>query len=231
MCCQQHFNEEIPVNKQFMERLKSIIADSLIRWEKIAIDDMPDKHRLMVLCSLSVLYYSINKTKSVDKKILRSLCSTQKRIAAFHLVGDILFTPLMFLQQQLPPSISQQMDKKLMSGLVDALGSLLDQQADQLSRELQSAVETVSEWKTELRSLICQQNGSDSNNGSSANQLVMLRCTTVLKGARMADKMSRLVKCVLNGHLSEDRAISKSNAQNIFRLIELIKVTTLVDTH
>jgi hypothetical protein len=43
-------------------------------------------------------------------------------------------------------------------------------------------------------------------------------------GAHLVDKMSRLVKCILSCHLFEDRPISKSNALNIFRLIEMIKV-------
>lgn len=209
-----------------MERLKSIISDSLVRWDRVAQEDIPDKHRLMVLCALSVLYYTLNQTKNVDKKLLRSLCATQKRIMAFHLIGDILFTPLVFLQQKLPSKISQHIDKKLSTPqyLIDSFSTLLDQQAEQLSREAQYSSETVLEWKTEMRSLIGQQNGNDIESGAHANQLVMLRCNTILKGARIADKMSRLIKCTLNCHLFEDRPISKSNAHNIFRLIELIKV-------
>lgn len=68
---------------------------------------------------------------------------------AFHLIGDILFTPLIFLQQKLPSKISQSMmDKKLSSPqyLIDAFSSLLDQQAEQLTKEVQFASETISEW-------------------------------------------------------------------------------------
>lgn len=75
-----------------------------------------------------------------------------------------------------------------------------------------------------MRSLIGEQNtDTEMSSGSHANHLIMLRCNTILKGARLADKMSRLVKCILSCHLFDDRPISKFNAQNIFRLIEMIK--------
>ncbi|KAI6194393.1 hypothetical protein M3Y96_01119900 [Aphelenchoides besseyi] len=225
-CCTQTFSSaQIPA--QFMDQFRTTISEELNKWERLAQEDVPDMHRLMTACSLSVLYFYLNQSKSVDKKLLRALCATQKKLVTFHLVGDVMFTPTLFLLQQLPPNVSQHMDKKITTkkSLLDAFSLVLNQQAEQLHREVQSAVEMINEWKTEMKSMISYEK-DESNatvNGSRANNLAVLRCYTVLKGVRKADQISRLVRCVLNGHLSEDRSLSKQNAQNIFRLIELIK--------
>jgi hypothetical protein len=121
--------------------------------------------------------------------LLKNLATTQKRIMSFHLIGgDILFTPVVFLQQKLPTKISQLMDKKLSSPqfLVEAFATLLDQQAEQLTREAQFALETVFEWKSEMRGLLDEQNtDTELSDKARANQLVMLRCNTLLKGKNL----------------------------------------------
>uniref|UniRef100_A0A915ERL4 WASH complex subunit 4 n=1 Tax=Ditylenchus dipsaci TaxID=166011 RepID=A0A915ERL4_9BILA len=47
------------------------------------------------------------------------------------------------------------------------------------------------------------------------------------QGARIADKINRLVKCVLNGYLCEGKRLPKSSAQQIFHLIELMNSISL----
>ncbi len=40
--------------------------------------------------------------------------------------------------------------------------------------------------------------------------------------------IGRLLKTVLNGHLSEHRTMSRTSAQSMFRLVQLIKVIVLI---
>ncbi|KAI6242811.1 hypothetical protein M3Y99_00188800 [Aphelenchoides fujianensis] len=217
-CCTQTFRSA-PPSTHFFDHFRSTITDELSKWERLAQEDVPDTHRLMNACSLSVLYFHLNQGKSVDKKLLRLLIRPlQKKLVSFSLVGDVMFSPTLFLLQRLPQAVSQHMDKKTTSkkALLDAFSLVLNQQAEQLAREAQAAAEMVAEWKTEMKAMIGQEK-EDSNaggNGGRANNLA---------GVRKADQIARLVKCVLNGHLSEDRSLSKQNALNIFRLVELIK--------
>ncbi|CAD5213220.1 unnamed protein product [Bursaphelenchus xylophilus] len=43
-----------------------------------------------------------------------------------------------------------------------------------------------------------------------------------------SDRVGRLVKCILNAHLFKDRAISRSNALHLFRLIEVMQVLVIM---
>ncbi|CAD5216482.1 unnamed protein product [Bursaphelenchus xylophilus] len=210
--------ETITKNKPFLERFRTIISDSLYKWDQVAQNDIPDRQRLLVLCNLTVLH-SYLVGINADKRLIKQISATQKRLTGFHLTGDLLFLPLMFLKGNL-----HEASVKCLNGqtLDESINLMLTQQTEQLQRETQLAQEIVNEWKAEMINVI-----KDTTNGlgnGTANQTTVLRFNVLLKGARLADRVGRLVKCILNAHLFKDRAISRSNALHLFRLIEVMQI-------
>ncbi|KAI1720039.1 WASH complex subunit 7 domain-containing protein [Ditylenchus destructor] len=217
-CCRQNFGSELSNDKTFLsDKFKKTITEMLNRWDKLASNDMPDRHRLLIIVSLTILYHQL--TPSIDKKLIKSLCATHRRIVAFHLIGDILWTPSEFLFTNIADS-KKIIDQKTIDGIAHAKTELLEKQAGALAKDAESMQCAVAEWKAELKSLV---DSADAQKDIP----VSTKCTCVLKGARIADKISRLVKCVLNGYLSEDRSLPKSCAHSIFRLLELMNSVSL----
>ena len=56
------------------------------------------------------------------------------------------------------------------------------------------------------------------------NETIINKCDLLLEGIQIVDRTNRLLKCILNGHLAQERAISTSIACQIFQLIDIIKV-------
>ncbi|KAH7727403.1 hypothetical protein AAVH_05063 [Aphelenchoides avenae] len=215
--CQQYFGAEFLSDKRFMERLHSVVSDMLVKWDRIAADDMPDKNRLLSIVALGVFYHRL--APAPDKKLLRSLCATHRRIPSFHLIGDLLWTPADFILQNVEGAQGI-VGQKAVAGIQQAKEAMLNQQAEQLQRELQITADSLAEWKTEMADLKQANEGLDEGQ----HQVLFRKTTVILKGIRIADKIGRLVKCVLSGYLAHNRTLSKTNASVIFRLIETIKV-------
>lgn len=176
--CQELQITEYSSNKQFIERFRTIISDSLYKWDQVAQQDIPDRHRLMVLCCLTLLHCHI--APSPDKKLIKQLCGTQKRIVAFHLIGDILFVPGVFLQTNLPQNAFQYLDKNMSKqSLSDAMNLMLNQQMENLQRETQLGWEIVQEWKVEMKNVVPETSNAGTN--GTANQLAVVRLNTLLK--------------------------------------------------
>ncbi|CAD5211962.1 unnamed protein product [Bursaphelenchus okinawaensis] len=223
--CESNIDGIFSKNKQFLERFRTIISDSLYKWDQVAQTDFPDRQCLIVLCNLTVFYSHLTHSNP-DKKLIKQISTTQRRLIGFHLVGDIIFMPLMFLNSNLHSSSVRHL---VTPSLDEATNLMLTQQSEQLQRETQLATEIVNEWKAETRNVI-KDSGSGLGNGT-ANQLTVLRLNAVLKGARLADRVGRLVKCILNAHLFKDRPISRSNALYLFKLIEIMKTVKFTMTY
>lgn len=157
-----------------MERFQKIINEMLIKWDRLAQEDVPDKQRLIVITALTILYHRINSQP--DKKLIRNLIATHKRIAAFHLVGDLLWTPVEFLVQQLPDAAKASVDRKSIAAVTTAKAQMLDQQTDALAREATFTEEAIEEWEGEMHEL---KTPRDFNN--STYQYLSNRCALILK--------------------------------------------------
>lgn len=156
-----------------MERFQKIINEMLTKWDRLAQEDVPDKQRLIVLVALAVFYHRLYP--NIDKKLLRNLAGTHKRIAAFHLIGDLLWTPVEFVIQELPEA-DKAIDKKTISAVATAKANMLDQQAEALSSETRLTEEAIEEWKGEMHGTKTQR---DFNNNT--HQYLSDRCALMLK--------------------------------------------------
>lgn len=156
-----------------MERFQRIINEMLAKWDRLAQEDVPDKQRLIVIVALSVFYHQVYP--QVEKKLLKSLAATHKRIVAFHLVGDLLWTPIEFLMTKIADA-DKTIDKKTMLSVSAAKASMLDQQAEALSSEVKLTEDAIEEWKSEMYESKTQR---DFNNNT--HQYLSDRCSLVLK--------------------------------------------------
>lgn len=106
--------------------------------------------------------------------MLKGLIATHRRIVAFHLIGDIIWTPTDFLLRLIPEA-EKLLDKKLISNVALAKATLMDKQADSLFliKEVQKAQENIQEWKIEFRNLLEVNTSTDLD--------IRNRCMCVLK--------------------------------------------------
>jgi hypothetical protein len=156
-----------------MERFQKIVNEMLTKWDRLAQEDVPDKQRLIVIVSLTVFYHCLYPI--LDKKLLKNLAATHKRIAAFHLAGDLLWTPVDFIIHQLPEA-DKAIDKKIISSVAAAKAAMLDHQAEALSRETKLTEDAIEEWKGEMHETKTQR---DFNNNT--HQYLSDRCALMLK--------------------------------------------------
>uniref|UniRef100_A0A914VWE5 WASH complex subunit 7 n=1 Tax=Plectus sambesii TaxID=2011161 RepID=A0A914VWE5_9BILA len=137
-------------------------------------------------------------------------------IPAFHLVGDIIWTPCEYLTI-IMPSVAKVLDKKGVAAVLSYRSFLFEQQSEMLVKEAQAQVLKVGDWCEEMRTTL--------EAWPKTNIVAQLerRTRLFLRGVRSAELIGRLLKTVLNGHLAEHRTMARTSAQGLFRLIELIK--------
>ncbi|VDM37100.1 unnamed protein product [Toxocara canis] len=213
-CCQQMFGEDLRLDSQFNERLRNVVLELYDKWDHVAVDDIADKQRLMVIISLASFHAIL--FRQVDKKLIRTVWGAHKRLPAFHLIGETIWTPCDFLVKSVN-DIDRVIDRKSISAIGTLRSALFDQQAEMLTREATSNAAKFVEWQYKMAEELCEW-PKDNPHGHLTH-----RTSLFFKGARQADQISRLLKTVLNGHLHEQKAVSRSSAVAIFRLTEIIK--------
>ncbi|VDK43458.1 unnamed protein product [Anisakis simplex] len=137
-------------------------------------------------------------------------------LLAFHLIGEIIWTPCDFLVKSVN-EIERVLDRKSLQSIASLRSSLFDQQAELLIRETITHSTMLMEWQCKMAEELREWPKEN------AHGHLIYRTTLFFKGARQVDSISRLLRTVLNGHLYEQKAISRSAAVAIFRLVELIK--------
>lgn len=81
--------------------------------------------------------------------------------------------------------------------------------------------QSANEWQAGMANF---QQSPSSQNGHPVGEEAAEKCNTLFEGALLVDRAMRLLKCVLNGHLVEERPLTKSSMMHVFQLIELVKV-------
>lgn len=213
-CCQQMFDEGLHSDSQFSDRLRNIILELNDRWNHVAVNALADEQRLMVIMSLTALHAIL--FRQVEKKLVKTVWGMHKRLPAFHLIGEIIWTPCDFLVKSIS-DIDRVIDRKSISTIGALRSALFDQQAEMLAREAASNTTVLAEWQCKMAEELSEW-PKDNPHGH-----LMHRTALFIKGAHQADRISRLLRTVLNGHLCERKAVSRSSAVAIFRLVELIK--------
>jgi len=154
----------------------------LTKWDIAASDDVPDRHKLFNVTSLVAFYNLINASK-LDRKMLRTLCDTHKKLASFHIgVGDVILTPSTFVIRSISGA-EKEVDRKTIGIVGQANVALLERQLDVLENETKSAQELVSEWRTEMREFVRVNDSPGSNGGGKGGIDVFIsnRCILLVK--------------------------------------------------
>lgn len=213
-CCQQIFFEKLHSDVQFSERMRTSILEMYIKWERVAVDDIADKRRLTVIVSLLVLHSHLFRV--ADKKLLKTVWNSHKRLAAFHIVGDIVWTPCDFLAKNVV-EIEKVIDRKSASAISSVRLALIDQEAVALTQEVTSNQFAFVEWQSKMNEEL-REWPKENVHGH-----LMHRTSLFLKGMRQADLLSRRVRLVLCGSLYEKKPLSRSMAMACLRFIEIVK--------
>ncbi|KAL3093235.1 hypothetical protein niasHT_022685 [Heterodera trifolii] len=217
--------------RAFVERFRRVIMASLARWERLsaAEDAIPDKQHLLSLLALAKLFHFVlaeinrnenSKRKSVvDRKMIRALYATHKRVVSFYLIGDILFTPAEHIAKAFDPIDTDAIDRKARASSDQARAVLLEHQIEQMRRDAQTLKLCVTEWCHKMDQFEC----FPPTNGEPMEEIVDRKCNLLFDGAQISDRIGRLLKCILNGHLAANRPLSKHNAKLLFELIQHVK--------
>ncbi|CAJ0963190.1 unnamed protein product, partial [Mesorhabditis belari] len=213
-CYEQSFGE-LDDDQKFRDRMKSSIIDMYSQWEATAVADVPDKRQLTSLICLGVFYHLHFGGK--DKKVVKTLWNSHKKIVAFHLIGNIVWLPCWFILREIPEMRSL-VDKKSLQFVQTTKESLYKEQSSGMIAEAHAMCTDCEAWEADFR-LQLEPNGRHSTRH--AADCIKL-ADLVLKGARLCDTMCRLLRTVLHSEAKEKR-MTKSDSIKIFQVIQSIK--------
>uniref|UniRef100_A0A158Q8R7 WASH-7_N domain-containing protein n=1 Tax=Elaeophora elaphi TaxID=1147741 RepID=A0A158Q8R7_9BILA len=213
-CCQQMFEKNIYENVQFNERMKGITIEMFEKWDRVAVDDMPDKRHLMAIVALALCHMFIFRT--VDKKMMRIVWNSHKKLPLFHLFGYVIWSPCEFMLENLT-EVDRIIDKKMIATMSAVKSAQLVQNMEVLPREAANTANFLDEWKCDMNEKL-----KETHERVSKDHLT-LRITLFLRGIRHADLLCRLLKTLMSRLVVEQKAIPRSSALVAFRLIEAIK--------
>ena len=219
-CYDQGFPNDLTTDKVFLQRFQKTLTDMLAKWEKESTEDWPNKTKLVGIFGLTVLFTKIAPNNLIDKKFIKNLCGTYKKLSAFQFAGDVHFVPVEFFARHFP-DVEKMAEKKILQNVTTAKDATLDSLCEMLPKDLNNFTDAVAEWKSEMKHI---KTAHDFQN--STHQFLSSQCMLILKGAKIADRISRLVKSVLSGHLNTGKTLLKSNVHILFRMIELIKIVS-----
>ncbi|VDK70090.1 unnamed protein product [Litomosoides sigmodontis] len=213
-CCQQVFEKNIHENLQFNERMKAIVVEMFEKWDRIAADDIPDKRHLMAIVALTLCNMFVFRT--VDKKVMRVIWNSYKKLPLFHLFGYVIWCPCEFMLENIT-DVDRVIDKKMIAAMTSAKSTQFVQTMEALSREAANAANILGEWKCDMNEKL-----KETPERMSKDHLT-LRISLFLRGIRYADLLCRLLKTLMSRLVMEQKAISRSSASAAFRLIETVK--------
>ena len=150
-CYDQPFPSALLHDKPFFQRFQKVLVDFLTKWEKEATDDFPNRSGLISIFALSIFLQKF-ASNVFDKKFAKTLTNTYKKLSVFQFAGDLLFTPNEFLLRHCP-EIEKMVDKKLMQNVTTLKQTSLDALCENLPKELQIYVDSINEWKNEMKQL------------------------------------------------------------------------------
>ncbi|VDD91054.1 unnamed protein product [Enterobius vermicularis] len=217
-CCQQPFQAALHADLSFCEHIRNIILSMYTRWERVASDDIADKRLLSSIIALATFHSHLFRT--VDKKLFKMIWHSNNRLATFHVIGDIVWTPCDFLIKNVS-ELEKAIDKKSLSFVGEFRSVPVAQKTALLAQEMTTTANLLTEWIFKMEEEL--RNWPIENVHGHLKQRIIL----FLEGMRQADLLSRTVKLVLCGTLNEKKPLSRSVAMDCLRFIQLIKAYPL----
>lgn len=213
-CYEQSFGA-IDDDREFAARMRAVIMEGIEQWERAAAVDVPDKRRLTALVALTTFHQLHFGGK--DKKLVKALWASHKKVVVYHLVGDLLWSPCSFLLREMPLT-AEVADKKTIAMVNNALSTLYEQQGEALLEEAFALVGPAKEWVAAFR-----LDTWDNRSRDGAECLKM--ADGILKGARLADTQSRLLKTLLNcSARGEEMVMRRGAMERIMSVVQSIKL-------
>uniref|UniRef100_A0A1I7ZUI8 WASH complex subunit 7 n=1 Tax=Steinernema glaseri TaxID=37863 RepID=A0A1I7ZUI8_9BILA len=221
-CCEQVFEADISSDEAFLDRFYKSLNDLFEQWDRSATV-VAGTQPLMRICCLASLYQIIRK--SLDKKLMKSLWGTYRKLPSFTIVGDIVWCPCEFLSRVVPGGETF-IDKKSMASLTALRQSVFEHQLESLVGDAEGLEADCGEWRNEMNERCFENSGKQAD----ASGCLTQQFETVVKGSLLSDRMMRVLKCILNGQASSSTksALSKSNAAAIFKIFEMVKTVESV---
>ncbi|MCP9261394.1 hypothetical protein DINM_004763 [Dirofilaria immitis] len=216
-CCQQMFEKNLHENHQLNERMKGLTIEMFEKWDRIAMDDMPDKRQLMVIVAVALCHMFIFRT--VDKKMMRTIWNSYKRklrcletypewinYLIFGRFPLFKFYLLHLTFENCPLPVFHLYGYVIWSPCDFMLENLIE--ADRvIDKKMINAM-------TLAKSVQFAQN---------LEALPREAANVADISIRHADLLCRLLKTLMSRLVVEQKAISRSSASAAFRLIETIK--------
>lgn len=168
--------------------------------------------RLTDLCTLFVLHFYIFRT--IDKKFLKSLWDTYKKIPAVPLIGNILWFPDLFLFTRLP-MMSKIIDKKSQDTVKASRQTYLQQKTANLTKDAENYHIQVLAWMVQMDSCL-------TDSGKLLEDLNR-KCSLLVQGIRLASSISHHVKTVMNLHVSLSKPMTKASVLALCKMIGMLK--------
>ncbi|EDV25801.1 uncharacterized protein TRIADDRAFT_24562 [Trichoplax adhaerens] len=203
-------------NGAFEEEFRANLLSYFKRTEQSnAAEEIDQRDNIIGICGLLVLHYHVFNL--VEKKMVKSILEYAKKIPGVHVVGNIVWFISDFIINHWPPaSNSKNLDRKLITMANAAKSSYLTSASQSLSRDVQQYHLLVSTWMVQMESELLSR---DKETSADLNR----RYKLLVQGVTFANKLSLLVRAVLNMHIVLGKPMSKSSVLSICRVVEMLK--------
>jgi WASH complex subunit 7 len=175
------------------------------------VNETDQRIKFVGFCCLVALHYNLFKV--VEKKFVRAIWDTYKKVPAIHLVGNIVFFPTEFLSHYLP-GCDKLLDKKQKSGANTFPNQWLIGRAQNLARDAQSLYIQISSWMISMESFLPSAN---------LNQDVTNKMSLFVDGMKFAYSICHLLRTLSGLHVALGVSMKKTGVIALCKLVELLK--------
>eukprot|EP01117_Protostelium_nocturnum_P006288 TRINITY_DN2269_c0_g1_i2.p1 TRINITY_DN2269_c0_g1~~TRINITY_DN2269_c0_g1_i2.p1 ORF type:complete len:1054 (+),score=430.50 TRINITY_DN2269_c0_g1_i2:224-3385(+) len=219
-CISQQYNEDVldvSGNKEFKKEFWTLVKSMFDRFTAkltVSEEDSITRNRFLPLTSLYVFYVILFKDLN-DKKFLKNVWDTHKKVPLIHLFGDVAWFPTTFLVSTVPAFAK-------VIGNTDVL-AFQKNLAQELAKEFPNRVKflyiQISSWMVKMESNLNHQGDTES--------ILKNRAFRLLQGVKLAMEASELFKETILLHSSKNIPLKAFIVGPACQLIEMIKAIQL----
>ncbi|XP_064467103.1 WASH complex subunit 4-like [Ornithodoros turicata] len=216
-CVEQGFDEGkalVTKNAAFAEELALNIKNWFAQVEPRfgEMNELDRRRDLMGIYALYVLHYYIFRT--IDKRLFKTLWDVYKKVAAVHVIGNILWFPDRFLLLQMP-QVVKALDKKAQDLVKSQRLHFLQQKAASLPKDIQSLYSHVTTWLVRMESCF--------RDTDKLLEDLNRKCNILLQGVYLAWYISNQVTTIMNLHVALAKPMTKTSVLLLCKMIEMMK--------
>ncbi|KAI6650453.1 hypothetical protein LOD99_5890 [Oopsacas minuta] len=222
-CLRQDFDSpQVHVSQNYMvaEELQTSVSSLLSQIEpKIGkLGEVNHRQRLPSLYCLVALFSFVFRSKELDKKLLKQLWDTHKKLPVINILGQIVWVPDEFLKRFIA-DLDKVIDKKMYSAGATIRQQYLQNTPQAFSQEVADFRQKFTQWNIRISNIPNVSNVGFKN----LSGFLSSHTNLILQGTLQAFNLSNTIKMLVGLHTHMKKPITKSAALNLCKAAELLQ--------